>query len=119
MYIVTDGNKLVQKTKVKCLHLDRYFKKIFITHYYGIKNSKPSLYCFEKNQRPRKCHWNELVYVGDNPAKDFIQLNKVGALTIRVKTGSYSGVSAEKEFDAQKTIENLGQLEDILFKNLK
>ena len=42
MYLVTDGNKLVQNLKVKSLGIKKYFKKVIYTSNYGLKHAKPS-----------------------------------------------------------------------------
>jgi len=47
-YLITDGNKLVQKHKVKILRIKPFFKRIYYTNEYGIKFNKPSLHCFNK-----------------------------------------------------------------------
>ena len=114
LYLVTDGHKIVQSNKVKSLNLEKYFKKIFITHRYGIKNSKPSLYCFEKIKKLEQCNWDDLVYIGDNPNKDFISLNKVNAKTIRLLKGNYSDIIVTKKFEARKSITSLKQLNSSL-----
>mgnify|MGYP003450710564 FL=1 len=40
IYIVTDGNKIVQNRKIEALKIRKYIKKDFITHRYGIKTLK-------------------------------------------------------------------------------
>tara|TARA_Y100000589_G_C27186575_1_gene642961 strand:- start:1202 stop:1867 length:666 start_codon:yes stop_codon:yes gene_type:complete len=116
LYLVTDGNKNVQWSKIKALDLERFFKKIFITHRYGIKNAKPSLYCFEKIKTLEQADWKDLVYIGDNPAKDFVSLKKVHAKTIRVLTGNYANTLAPEKFDADYTINSLDKLDLLLDK---
>jgi len=101
LYLVTDGNKLVQKNKIQALGITKYFKKIFITHNYGINSAKPSLYCFEKIRKLENCNWSYLLYVGDNPAKDFVGLNKKGAATVRLLMGSHKTVKVPMGFDAK------------------
>ena len=118
LYLVTDGHKNVQYRKIRSLNLEKFFKKIFITHRFGIKHAKPSLYCFEKIKVNEKCKWEDLVYIGDNPNKDFISLNKVNAKTIRVKQGNYSKICLPQNYDAKYSINNLGSLNSLL-KNLK
>ena len=81
-YLITDGNKLVQRYKIKKLNIKKFFKKIFITNEYGVKFQKPSLYCFEKIKKIENCKYNEMVYIGDNPNKDFINCNKIGIHTL-------------------------------------
>lgn len=114
MYLVTDGHKVVQQKKIEALKIDRFFKRMFITHRYGIHHAKPSLYCFELIRHIEKSDWKSMVYVGDNPAKDFVNLNSVGALTIRVSTGSHAAVIAPSNYDARVTIPTLSTLPNVL-----
>ena len=113
-YIVTDGNKIVQKNKIKALKIEHYFKKIYITHNYGIKHSKPSLYCFNKILENEKIYdTNKLVYIGDNPNKDFVNLNKNGFQTVRILNGSYKNVRLQRHFEAQYQINELVEIKKI------
>lgn len=108
------GIRLCSKKKIEALGIDRFFRRMFITHRYGIHHAKPSLYCFELIRRIEKVDWKDMVYVGDNPAKDFVNLNSVGALTIRVSTGSHAAVKAHKEYDARVTIPTLSSLPKVM-----
>jgi putative hydrolase of the HAD superfamily len=118
MYLVTDGHKITQKNKIIALNLQPRFKKIFITHQYGIKNAKPSLHCFKIIKRLESCQWSKMVYVGDNPAKDFVNLNRMGARTVRVGTGSHSSVQALTGYDGAFKIPNLDFLPHVLQQDL-
>lgn len=118
LYLVTDGHKIVQHKKIVALRIDTIFKRYLITHRFGIQHAKPSLYCFEKIREMEKCDWSSMVYVGDNPLKDFVNLNAMGALTIRVKTGAHAEVKAQAGYDAQYTIQELTQLSSVLVKQL-
>lgn len=109
-YLVTDGHKLAQLRKINKLQLNKYFKKIYITHEYGYKKMKPNLYCFRLIKKKEKVKWSEIVYIGDNPNKDFVKLNSVGANTIRVLTGPYKNLKVNKNFDAKYKIKNLSSL---------
>ena len=109
-YLVTDGHKLAQRRKINKLQLNKYFKKIYITHEYGYKKMKPNLYCFRLIKKKEKVKWSEIVYIGDNPNKDFIKLNSVGANTIRVLTGPYKNLKVNKNFDAKYKIKSLNSL---------
>lgn len=113
-YLVTDGHKVVQRKKVEALSLEAQFKKIYITHRYGIKNAKPSTHCFELIKKRERCEWSHMFYVADNPEKDFVKLNPLGVHTIRVATGEYSKVIARPDFDAMHKINTLDQLENVL-----
>lgn len=116
LYIVTDGNKIVQNNKIKSLDVEKYIEKAFITYRYGLKASKPSLKCFEIIKNLEKVDWLDLVYIGDNPNKDFVNLNKVNAITIRVLQGDYALVEAKEDYDAKFKIDKLTDLR-MLIKN--
>lgn len=107
MYIVTDGHKLVQEKKVEALGIESQFSYIFLTHRYGLRNAKPSTYCFELIKKREKCQWEDMLYVGDNPAKDFVNLNRLRMTTVRVLTGGYRSRMAAEGYDAQFTIPDL------------
>ncbi|MFN4055708.1 MAG: HAD family hydrolase [Alishewanella aestuarii] len=110
LYLVTDGNKIVQQKKVQALGIAHYFKRIFITHRFGVKHAKPSTYCFELIKKAEQCEWKDMVYIGDNPVKDFVNLNELGVQTVRVRTGCHKDVRAKLKHDAIKTIGNLSEL---------
>ena len=114
LYLVTDGNKNVQQSKINTLKIEQYFKKVYITHRYGIKNAKPSLYCFNRIKSQEKVGYEDLFYIGDNPNKDFINLNKAGANTIRVLTGNYKNVSIDYPYNAKQSIECISDLCSLL-----
>ncbi|UKN02777.1 HAD hydrolase-like protein [Paracrocinitomix mangrovi] len=118
MYLVTDGNKVVQTKKIDHLGIRKYFKKAMPTHNYGVKNAKPSIYCFNKILQWEKAQPADLVYIADNPKKDFVNLNKNGFKTIRVLTGPYSNYKAEKGFDAMLSIKSLDELTPELLQKL-
>ena len=115
-YLVTDGHKLVQHNKIRALGITSLFAKIYITHRYGIKNAKPSIYCFELIRKQINCDWNDMFYVGDNPYKDFVNLNKLGVHTIRVRTGEYADLEAQNGFDAIHSIDSMEHLPKLLEK---
>lgn len=112
-YIVTDGNKMVQASKIKNLGLEDMISKAFLTHRYGIKNAKPSLYCFNLIKELEGCRWKDIIYIGDNPNKDFVELNKVGAQTVQVNFGPYANQSVPMGFNAKYRIESLIELNNL------
>jgi len=114
LYIVTDGNKIVQSNKIKSLEVEKYVEKVFITYRYGLKASKPSLKCFEIIKNLEQVNWLDLVYIGDNPNKDFVNLNKVNAVTIRVLQGDYAFVDAKEDYDAKFKIDKLTNLRTLI-----
>ncbi len=113
-YLVTDGHKVVQAKKVEALGITPRFKRVYITHRHGVCHAKPSPYCFDLIRRTERCNWSDLVYVGDNPIKDFVSLNSLGGTTIRVLTGEYRNVSAQPGHDGHHRIDSLLDLESVL-----
>ena len=114
LYLVTDGHKIVQRNKVDALGLWPEFRRIFITHRFGLAAAKPSTHCFERIKADAGCEWQDMIYVGDNPAKDFVKLNPLGMTTVRVLTGTHSKVPALAGHDALFTIPDLDALPDVL-----
>ena len=109
-YIVTDGNKIVQHTKVLALGLDRVVKKAFITHRHGRHNAKPSPYCLTKIAQIEKVDPKEVVYIGDNPNKDFVGIKPLGFKTVRIMRGAHKDVRLTKHHDAHIKISSLDEL---------
>ena len=88
IYLVTDGNPKVQQSKINKLKIKRYFKNIYYTSLFGNTAHKPSLKVFSYIIKKEK-KFRDLIYIADNPFKDFKNLNKVNAITIRVLNGYF------------------------------
>ena len=114
LFLVTDGNKIVQASKVESLGLNQIMAKVFITHRFGIANAKPSIHCFQIIKKICGCSWIDMTYVGDNPKKDFVNLKPLGVHTVRVKTGYFTDHTAPFTYDADVTIDNLSFLNSAL-----
>ncbi|MCI1858754.1 MAG: HAD family hydrolase [Sporolactobacillus sp.] len=114
LYIVTDGNKIVQHRKLKALGLYRMMKHCYITHRYGLRHAKPSPYCFLDLAAKEKAEPSAIVYIGDNPHKDFIGIKPLGFRTVRVLTGVYRHLQMDQAHEAAVTIASLAELEDAL-----
>ncbi len=115
VYIVTDGNKIVQKNKLVALGLYNRVKFCFITHRYGIKNAKPSPYCFQKICRKEKVMPQDVVYIADNPQKDFVGIKPLGFCTVRLMQGQHRDIEMSPEYEAEYRIASLAELtEDFL-----
>ncbi len=55
-----------------------------------------------------------MVYVGDNPSKDFVNLTPLGVHTIRVLTGAHRMASAKPGWDATHRITRISALPSLL-----
>jgi putative hydrolase of the HAD superfamily len=77
--LITDGRPEGQRAKIKALGIEHYFEKIIITDELGgIDFRKPNTKAFEEMQQFFGVPYDEMIYVGDNPQKDFIAPQKLG-----------------------------------------
>jgi putative hydrolase of the HAD superfamily len=118
LYVVTDGNKLVQQRKVRALGVDRLVKKVYVTHQYGVKYSKPSAFCFLKIAAKEKSDPKEMFYIADNPKKDFIGIKPLGFKTIRIRQGMFKNIEADESQKAHHEVESLDELDHALLNKL-
>jgi putative hydrolase of the HAD superfamily len=113
-YLVTDGNKLVQRKKIKALKLDSFFKRTFTTHSFGLSAAKPSTYCFKLIKDLEEASWSDLVYIGDDPSKDFVNLKPLGVTTVRVIKGRHASIKLSKTYEADFQIPGINKLSEVL-----
>ncbi len=113
-YLVSDGNSLVQQRKVDALGLEGVFRHVYLTHRYGLRRAKPSSYCFRLIKARERCRWRDMAYIGDDPSKDFVGLNRLGVLTVRVRTGRHRAVRAAPAFEACAVVPTLDSLTALL-----
>jgi len=109
-FIVTDGNSTVQARKVAALGLESRVERAFLTYRHGHHRAKPSPWCFERIRALTGAPAADVIYVGDNPAKDFVGIRPLGYGTIRVLTGQHAQVVAKPGFDAARSVPDLDAL---------
>ncbi|MBN2816389.1 MAG: HAD family hydrolase [Campylobacterales bacterium] len=114
LYIVTDGNKVVQANKFFALRLEKWIKKPFITHRYGIIHAKPSPYCFLKIALLENVNYEDIVYIADNINKDFVDIKALGFRTIQIKQGMFKNTQKPQKYEAELRIQSLLELQKIL-----
>lgn len=119
LYLVTDGNLIVQRKKVQALKVHRFMKRVFCTHQYGVIHAKPSPYCFTKILSLEKVRPCDVVYIADNPRKDFVKLKSLGFHTVRVLTGQHKDVYIDEAHEAEYQIQNLNLLTKSFLQCLK
>jgi len=113
VYIVTDGNKLVQERKIKALGLDKRTSGVYVTHRYGVRHAKPSPYCFLKICERERVNPRDVVYVGDNPNKDFVGIKPLGFRTIRIVRGAWRDAAMPAEYEAEAAVRDLKEIFDV------
>ena len=60
----------------------------------------------ETVKKIEKCSFSQMMYIGDNPKKYFVNCNKAGTLTIRLLRGEFKTLSVARNFDAKYKIKN-------------
>lgn len=101
LYLITDGHLYVQRSKIKVLGLKKFFNQTFPSRQFGKDAEKPSLKLFKLIRDKEKISFNQMMYIGDNPLKDFLPLNKLGGLTCQILQGPYKDLKVPKEYEAK------------------
>jgi len=83
--VLSDGPAASQHAKAVALGLDRWFEPIILTSVFGAAFAKPATAGFEHIANGWALAARELVYVADNPAKDFAGPRRLGWATIRLR----------------------------------
>lgn len=79
-----------------------------------MKHSKPSLYCFQLIAKKEKVEPKNIVYIGDNPTKDFVGIKPLGFRTIRVMTGQHKNKQLSSDYEAELKIHSISDLPEAL-----
>lgn len=114
LYLVTDGHKGVQESKIEALGLAGRFRHCFLTNRHGLRFQKPSPFAFERILWRERCAPRDVVYVGDDPAKDFLGIRPLGFRTIRVLTGRHAHVRVAPHQDAECSVAGLEDVLDVI-----
>jgi putative hydrolase of the HAD superfamily len=119
LYVLTDGNKLVQARKAAALGLFGRVRHVYVTHRYGLQRAKPDPELFQRIARREGVAPGQVVYVGDNVRKDFVGIRPLGFRTVRVRRGNYAHyvpTTAGHEADVQ--VDSLDELTPELLRTL-
>ena len=110
IYVVSNGFRFVQESRVKIGKYDKYFKELFLSEDIGIQ--KPDIrffdYCYEKIGYPPK---EELILIGDSLSADIKGGNSFGIDTI------WFNKNQDPESDTIKatyTVNKLKEIQNIL-----
>lgn len=116
--IITDGYLVMQRNKVKALALESMFELIVYSDVFGREGWKPSPLPYQEVMNSLNVIGEKCIYIGDNPAKDFVTARKLGWKTVRVvrNNGVYCDLKSDEEHEADHIISDLWQLERILTK---
>ena len=115
--LITDGQPEVQSSKVRALGLEPRFAHIVYTSGLGGRAfAKPHPRAFEVTEAALGQPGDRFVYVGDNPAKDFVAPNLRGWTTVQVLRPQriHARAKMAEGGAAQHVVETLAALPDLL-----
>lgn len=114
--IITDGRSLSQRNKIKALGLEQYADYVSVSEEIGADKTSDSPFRILMDMFPGY-HY---IYVGDNPAKDFVWPNRLGWTTVMLRE-SRPGLNIhpqtlpqEKIYAPQRVVSHIGELTSIL-----
>jgi len=106
--IITDGYASSQKAKLSSLSARTYFNEIIVTDELGREYWKPHQKPFEIIREKLQVEYEEMIYIGDNPEKDFYISNIYPIKTIRInRKGVYQNREYMDGIKEHYSIENL------------
>lgn len=108
--ILTNGRSMTQRQKIAALGLQDAWG-VYISAELGV--SKPDPAAFEKIRRDF-CEAVRFVYVGDNPAKDFIAPNRMGWQTVMLNDDGFNIHTQEADLPSENKAQfSIRQLPDL------
>lgn len=112
--VITDGRPEGQRNKIAALGLDRLISDIVVTDELGgVQFRKPCDIAFRIMALRWKLPYEEIVYVGDNVAKDFQAPRQLGMQSIWFRNNE--GIYSAKYMDCQGvSIDNLADLKKLI-----
>ena len=114
--LISDGYLAVQNNKFCALNIQTFFSSVVFSDRWGREFWKPHPRPYEFCAESIGCPVENIVYVGDNPAKDFVTARKLGAKTVRViRMGTlHSNERLSAEFEADYEIADLSELPHVV-----
>jgi putative hydrolase of the HAD superfamily len=120
--LITDGTAAVQAAKIAALGIRERFEHVILTGALGASRAfhKPHPLAFEQMQAALAKPGDRLVYIGDNPAKDFQAPNRMGWTTVQVDRPSqaafkiHRGATPLPDGGAQHVVTTLDDLVSLI-----
>jgi len=117
--IISDGYEIAQKQKLKVIEADKYFDAIILTCELGNEYWKPHPKAFELISKKLNVAFEEMIYVGDNPEKDFYIGKLYPIITVRInRNGIYRSKDYIENIKEKYSIDSLYELTDIISKSI-
>ena len=114
--LISDGSMETQERKLAALQLGQFFDEVIFSDQWGRRFWKPHARPFEECLRRLDLDPASMVYIADNPEKDFVLPRSIGMKTIRLRrpgTLHYQRQSSS-EFEADREINSLEEISHLL-----
>ncbi|WP_162151125.1 HAD family hydrolase [Haploplasma modicum] len=109
--IITDGFKKTQRNKINYLKLDEIVDYIIVTDELGKEFWKPHPLSFEKMKNYFEIDYRKMVYIGDNPLKDFAIKRNYPIFTVQInRNGLYSKLKYLDDIEPDLIVSSLDEL---------
>ncbi|MGB6687367.1 MAG: HAD family hydrolase [Terracidiphilus sp.] len=111
--LITDGSVAAQSNKAAALKLGKLFAPILVTDAWGMEFRKPHGRAYEAVMEIWNIPPTQLIYIGDNPEKDFCAPRALGWHTARLRLEQQLRHDLEArlpEFAADREFRTLGDL---------
>jgi putative hydrolase of the HAD superfamily len=113
--IITDGYAIAQRQKLKAIQADEYFDEVIVTDELGREYWKPHPKAFELMKEKFRVNFDEMIYVGDNPEKDFYISRTYPIKTVRIlRDGVHKDKRYMEEIEADIIINDLKEIDSLL-----
>jgi len=114
--IISDGWLGAQERKLKALDIGRHFDVVVFSDEGGQDSWKPHSRSYEECARRLSLDPASMVYVGDNPNKDFVTPRRIGMKTIRVRRAGtlHYQVRLSPKFEADYEASSLEEIPALL-----
>ena len=111
--IITDGRPEGQWNKIRALKLDDFMDEIIVTDELGgIEYRKPNPKAYQIMKEKLGVKYNEMMYIGDNPKKDFTAPKFLDMKFCYIH--NKSGLYADNDFSTELEIHTLSDILDLI-----
>ncbi|MDQ0160550.1 HAD-IA family hydrolase [Alkalibacillus salilacus] len=116
--MITDGFHETQRQKIEVINAKTYFDEIIVTDELGEGFWKPHPKAFEIMKELFEVDFEEMLYVGDNPDKDFFisKIHPITTMRILRSEGVYMDDNYLKNVREDVRIKNLNELTSCIIK---
>lgn len=114
--IITDGPAATQQAKVKALGLEALVDRVIFTDLWGREFWKPHARAYEAIESWADVKQDNLVYIADNPLKDFVTPRRRGWQTVMVAREArvHRTAAPDEAHQADRRISDLDELDEAL-----